>query len=73
PQRMLDEAKAEQDAKRAARKNSSNRVVATVEGTPVEENLSQKELDRRRLAEARRRDAERYGEVYVDVTEDDLK
>ena len=74
PAKMLEEAKEEQEKRRAARKSAGKRPVATVEGTPVqEENLSQKELDRIRLAEARRRDAERYGEVYVDVTEDDLK
>ena len=38
--------------------------------------MTQKEindLNRRRLAEARRRDAEKYGEEYVEVTDDDLK
>ncbi|MDF2567489.1 MAG: rane protein insertase, YidC/Oxa1 family [Oscillospiraceae bacterium] len=38
-----------------------------------EESLTQKELNRKRLAEARKRDAERYGEEYVEVTDDDLK
>lgn len=38
-----------------------------------EEVLSQKEKNRRRLAEARKRDAERYGEEYVEVTDEDLK
>lgn len=35
--------------------------------------LSQKEQNRRRLAEARRRNAEKYGDTYVEVTDDDLK
>ena len=35
--------------------------------------LSKKEQDRRRLAEARKRNAEKYGDVYVEVTDDDLK
>ncbi len=35
--------------------------------------LSQKEVNRRKLAEARRRDAERYGDVYVEVTDDDVR
>jgi hypothetical protein len=30
-------------------------------------------LRRRKLAEARRRDAERYGDVYVEVTDDDVR
>ena len=34
--------------------------------------LSEKELNRKRLAEARRRDAEKYGEEYVEVTDKDL-
>jgi len=34
--------------------------------------LSQKEINRRKLAEARKRDAEKYGEEYVEVTESDL-
>ncbi|HWP50548.1 MAG TPA: YidC/Oxa1 family membrane protein insertase, partial [Clostridia bacterium] len=40
---------------------------------PNESGLSQKEITRRKLAEARRRDAERYGEEYVDVTDEDVK
>ena len=32
-----------------------------------------RQLDRRRLAEARRRNAEKYGDTYVEVTDDDLK
>ena len=34
--------------------------------------LSEKERNRRRLAEARKRDAEKYGEEYVEVTDKDL-
>lgn len=40
---------------------------------PQYEGLSQKEINRRRLAAARKRDAEKYGEEYVEVTDDDLK
>lgn len=35
--------------------------------------ISKKEADRLRLAEARRRDAEKYGEEYKEVTDDDLR
>ena len=35
--------------------------------------LTAKEANRRKLAEARKRDAEKYGEEYVDVTDDDLR
>ena len=34
---------------------------------------SQKEENRRKLAAARKRDAEKYGEQYVEVTDDDLR
>lgn len=34
--------------------------------------LSEKERNRKRLAEARKRDAEKYGEEYVEVTDKDL-
>lgn len=37
------------------------------------ESISKKELNRRKLAEARRRDAEKYGETYVEVTDKDLE
>jgi len=35
--------------------------------------LSPKEIARIKLAAARKRDAEKYGEEYVEVTDDDLK
>ena len=38
-----------------------------------EKALSQKEINRMKLAAARRRDAEKYGEEYVDVTDHDLE
>lgn len=38
-----------------------------------EEYLTAKEINRRRLAEARRQDAEKYGEEYVEVTDKDLQ
>lgn len=40
---------------------------------PNEGGLSQKEITRRKLAAARKRDAERYGEEFVDVTDEDVK
>jgi len=42
--------------------------------SPEEEKLTltEKEINRRRLAEARKRDAEKYGEEYVEVTDKDL-
>ena len=40
---------------------------------PNESGLSQKEMTRRKLAAARKRDAERYGEEFIDVTDEDMK
>lgn len=38
-----------------------------------EKAMTQKEINRKKLAEARKRTAERYGEEYVEVTDDDIK
>ena len=47
---------------------------AKAEGREEDEKaLSQKEINRRKLAEARRRNAEKYGDEYVEVTDEDLK
>lgn len=89
PAKMLEKLQAEQEAKKALRKemkkNSSGMQNArrlpeatkhetAAEPEPMNEAaLTQKELDRKRLAEARRRDAEKYGEAYVEVDDDDLK
>lgn len=73
PDKIMEEAKAEAEKRRAERKNAGRRELKQEDGTTVQQPLSQKELDRLRLAQARKRDAERYGEEYVDVTEDDLK
>ena len=37
-----------------------------------EEGITEKERNRRRLAEARRRDAEKYGEEYIEVNDNDV-
>ena len=73
-EQMAAEAEATKEEKRRARQEAKKRLA---EGTATEEDqraaLSQKEINRRKLAEARRRDAEKYGEEYVEVTDDDLK
>ena len=62
-------------AKAANAKGKKNKVKMPDE--PDEETVQQamtaKEINRRKLAEARKRDAEKYGEEYVEVTDDDLK
>lgn len=55
------------EAKKNAKKANKN-------GKEMDEKaLTAKEINRRKLAEARRRDAERYGEEYVEVTDEDLR
>ena len=64
----------EQKQLEAKKKKVVEVQVESPDGEGVEKRaLSQKEIDRMRLAEARRRDAEKYGEEYVEVTDDDLK
>lgn len=62
----LERIEAKRKLKEAARKGELSEEEAV-------KALSAKELNRRRLAEARKRDAERYGEEYVEVTDDDLR
>lgn len=76
PKEMAEKAKAdyEQRQERERQERIEAKKVAKERGEDVQEKaLSQKEINRRKLAEARRRDAERYGEEYVEVTDDDLK
>lgn len=86
PREMIAKAEAEEAARKeeqrqariAAREeamaNRDNNKSAGKKGTKSlsEEALTQKEINRRRLAEARRRDAEKYGEDFVEPTDDDV-
>ena len=88
PEKLMEMAKADlkkKKEKKEARKAAM--VKKTGEGEVVQDSvdlqektgvyqgevLPLKEINRRRLADARRRDAEKYGEEYVEVTDDDLK
>lgn len=66
---------AEVEAAKKANAKSKKKVAMPEEldEETVEQALSVKEMNRRKLAEARKRDAEKYGEEYVEVTDDDLK
>lgn len=59
----------EEDEKK---KPSAKDAVKDPNRDPKKEYLSAKEANRRRLAEARRLDAEKYGEEYKEVTDNDL-
>lgn len=60
-------------SEKAAKKNKSIEVdaVKVVDEDGNEETLSQKEINRRKLAAARKAQAEKYGEVYHDDDNDD--
>lgn len=81
PKEMAAKAKQEQEERLErerqerieAKKNAKKKAKEAGEEYIDEAALSQKEINRRKLAAARKRDAERYGEEYVDVTDDDIK
>lgn len=58
---------AKKEAKKQAVENADGKVEVD------EKAMTQKEINRKLLAEARRRDAEKYGETYVEVTDEDLR
>ncbi|WP_312643900.1 membrane protein insertase YidC [Hydrogenoanaerobacterium sp.] len=78
PAEMLEKAKAEEELRKEqerAERAELKKKMASGEYQEVEQEkaLTQKELNRKKLAEARRRDAEKYGEEYTEVTDEDLK
>ena len=75
PQKIAAAEIAEEEAKKEAERQAriEAKKLAKEEGKETSEKaLSQKEINKRKLAEARRRDAEKYGEEYVEVTDDDV-
>ncbi|MEG2204705.1 MAG: YidC/Oxa1 family membrane protein insertase, partial [Oscillospiraceae bacterium] len=71
------QAREEQRQAELAKKGKKGAAAAVPEDfdldAPIDERgLSQKEINRRKLARARKRDAERYGEEYVAATDDDI-
>ncbi len=75
PARLRAEAEAELKAMEKASKKSKSRneneIVTIINENGKEETLSQKEINRRKLAEARRADALKYGEEYKEDSDDD--
>ena len=76
PKEMAEKARIESERRRelekAERAKRREEAIAG-EAEAKRKALSQKEINRQKLAEARRRDAEKYGEVYVEVTDKDLE
>ena len=57
----------------AAKAEAKRKTPATPDAEKAAEAyMTSKELNRKRLAEARKRDAEKYGDEYVEVTDQDL-
>lgn len=77
PKEMAEKMKAEAEARREQERleKIEAKKRAKEEGRDIDEKaLSQKELNRQRLAEARRRNAEKYGDYGdLDVSDEDLK
>lgn len=79
PREMAEKARKEQQEREERERRERieakklARQQAKESGELGEKALTQKEINRRKLAEARKRDAEKYGEEYVEVTDDDLK
>lgn len=76
PKEMAEKARIESERRRELEKAERARRREEAKAGEAEAKrkaLSQKEINRQKLAEARRRDAEKYGEVYVEVTDKDLE
>lgn len=76
PKEMAEKAKAEMEERRERERleRIEAKKLAKEQGNDLKEKaMSQKELSRKKLADARKRYAEKYGEEYVEVTDDDLK
>lgn len=77
PAEEIAKAKAEEEAmreqERLERIEQKKRAREAGVKPTDEKGLSKKEIERRKLAAARARDAKRYGEEYVEVTDEDLK
>ncbi|WRS26771.1 YidC/Oxa1 family membrane protein insertase [Oscillospiraceae bacterium MB08-C2-2] len=76
PREMAAKAQAEYEAQQEKERQERIEAKKKAKEGKLEDQtkaMTQKELNRRKLAEARQRDAERYGEEYADVTDEDLK
>ncbi len=75
PMELRAQAEAElKEMEKASRKQKTPReteIVTVIDENGKQETLSQKELNRRKLAAARRADAEKYGEEYHEDNDDD--
>ena len=78
PAEMLAKAKAEEEVRKEKERAERAELKKKIESGEYkdierEKAMSAKELNRKKLADARRKMAEKYGEEYVEVTDEDLK
>ncbi len=76
PKEMAEKARIESERRKELEKEErakAREAAKAGEADAKRKAVSQKELNRQKLAEARRRDAEKYGEVYVEVTDKDIE
>ncbi len=70
---QYEEEERERKERERQEKIEAKRRLKEAEGSNATAALSQKEINRQKLAAARKRDAEKYGETYIEVTDEDLK
>lgn len=64
---------AAQASKGKKKKDQAAEEIKAPDEETVKRGMTAKEINRMKLAAARKRDAEKYGEEYVEVTDDDLR
>lgn len=76
PVEMAEKAKQAMEERRkklAEERKAAKKLAKEKNSDAAQKALSQKEINRQKLAAARKRDAEKYGEEYIEVTNEDLK
>lgn len=76
PREMAEKAKKESEERKERERQERIEMKKKARAGDAEAKArakSQKEINRQKLAEARRQDAEKYGDVYTEVTDDDLE
>ena len=81
PKKLAEQAEAEAEAAKEAKKQQRAEAREKLKELQRERNAkymqsedpTQKEINKRKLAEARKRNAEKYGDTFEEVNDDDLK
>ena len=69
----FEEEERQRKEKERLEKIEAKKLLKETEGSAAAAALSQKEINRQKLAAARKRQAEKYGDTYIEVTDEDLK